>query len=70
MLKEIQVELRRSHETWQTTADIKYALTTNVSTYVKYVNTFVCQNYLCKIDLLRIFVPPARNGYAEHNYLT
>ena len=37
----------------------KYALTGNVSTYVKYVNTFVCQNYLCK----------ARNGYAEHNYL-
>ena len=27
----------------------KYALTTNVSAYV---NTFVCQNYLCKIVLL------------------
>src|SRR6266481_5105357 len=47
----------------------KYALTANVSAYVKYVNTFACQNYLCKIDLLRIFIPPARNGYAEHNYL-
>jgi hypothetical protein len=35
----------------------KYALTTNVSAYVKYVNTFVCQNYLCKIVLLCIFVP-------------
>ena len=32
----------------------KYALTTNVSAYV---NTFVCQNYLCKIVLLCIFVP-------------
>jgi hypothetical protein len=35
----------------------KYALTTNVSAYVKYVNTFVCQNYLRKIVLLYIFVP-------------
>jgi hypothetical protein len=32
-------------------------LTANVSAYVKYVNTFACQNYLRKIDLLRIFVP-------------
>jgi len=32
----------------------KYALTTNVSAYVKYVNTFACQNYLCKIVALCI----------------
>ena len=32
----------------------KYALTTNVSTYVKYVNTLVCQNYLRKIVVLCI----------------
>jgi len=37
----------------------KYALTTKVSTYV---NTFVCQNYLCKIVLLCIFVPACQNG--------
>ena len=35
----------------------KYALTTNVSTYVKYVNTFACQNYLHKIVWLCIFIP-------------
>jgi len=34
----------------------KYVLTTNVSTYVQYVNTFACRNYLCKIVLLCIFV--------------
>jgi hypothetical protein len=28
----------------------------NVSTYVKYVNTFACQKYWCKIDVLRISV--------------
>ena len=33
-----------------------YVLTANVSTYVKYVYTFVCQNYLHKIVLLCIFV--------------
>jgi hypothetical protein len=27
----------------------KYALTTNVFAYVKYANTFACQNYLRKI---------------------
>ena len=32
----------------------KYALTTNVSAYVKYANTFACQNYLCKIVMLCI----------------
>jgi len=32
----------------------KYALTGNVSTYVKYVNTFAGQNYLCRIIVLRI----------------
>ena len=35
----------------------KYALATNVSAYVEYVNTFACQNYLHKIDLLCIFIP-------------
>ena len=34
----------------------KYALTTNGSTYVKYVNTFACQNYLHKIVVLHISV--------------
>ena len=34
----------------------KYALTTNVSMYVKYVNTFPCQNYLHKIVVLHIAV--------------
>ena len=29
-------------------------MTTNVSTYVKYVNTFACQNYLHKIVVLSI----------------
>ena len=29
-------------------------MTANVSTNVKYVNTFACQNYLCKIVVLRI----------------
>jgi hypothetical protein len=43
----------------------KYTWTTNVSTYVKYVNTFACQNYLCKIVVIS-----DRNGYVEHNYLT
>src|ERR1700689_2579341 len=32
----------------------KYALTVNVSTYVTYANTFVCQNYLRKIVVLYI----------------
>jgi hypothetical protein len=32
----------------------KYALPTDVSTYVKYANTFECQNYLCKIVTLCI----------------
>jgi hypothetical protein len=31
-------------------------LAANVSTYVKYVNTFVCWNYLCKIVLLCISI--------------
>ena len=31
-------------------------LTANLSTYVKYVNTFACQNYLHKIVLLCIFM--------------
>jgi hypothetical protein len=48
----------------------KYPLTTNVSTYVKYVNTFACQNYLRKIVVLHISESAARNGYVEHNYLT
>ena len=30
----------------------KYVLTADVSACVKYANTFVCQNYLCKIVLL------------------
>ena len=34
----------------------KYALTANVSAYVKYVNTYACQNYLRKIVVLRISV--------------
>src|SRR6266481_5472710 len=34
----------------------KYVLTTNVSAYVKYVNTFACQNYLCKIVVLYISI--------------
>jgi membrane associated rhomboid family serine protease len=34
----------------------KYVLIANVSTYVKYVNTFACQNYLPKIVVLRISV--------------
>jgi len=32
----------------------KYALTANVSAYVKYANTFACQNYLRKIVVLYI----------------
>ena len=31
-------------------------MTANVSTYVKYVNTFVCQNYLHKIVVLCISI--------------
>ena len=31
-----------------------YALTANISAYVKYVNTYACQNYLPKIVVLRI----------------
>ena len=31
-------------------------LTANLSVYVRYVNTFACQNYLHKIVLLCIFV--------------
>jgi len=27
-------------------------MTANVSTYVKYVNTFVCPTYLCKVVVL------------------
>src|ERR1700734_493649 len=34
----------------------KYALTTNIFAYVKYVNTFVCQNYLHKIVVLCISI--------------
>jgi len=34
----------------------KYALTTNVSAYVKYANTFACQNYLRKIVVLHISI--------------
>jgi hypothetical protein len=34
----------------------KYALATNVSAYVKYVNTFACQNYLCKTVVLCISI--------------
>jgi vesicle coat complex subunit len=34
----------------------EYVLTTNVSAYVKYVNTFACQNYFHKIVLLCIFM--------------
>ena len=34
----------------------KYALTANVSTFVKYVNTFVCQNYSRKIVVLCISI--------------
>lgn len=34
----------------------KYTLPTNVSAYVKYVNAFACQNYLCKIVVLCISV--------------
>ena len=34
----------------------KYLLTANVSAYVEYVNTFVCQNYLCKIVVLHISI--------------
>jgi len=48
----------------------KYVFTANVSTYVKYINTFARQNYLHKIVLLAYSFPPAINGYAEHNYLT
>jgi len=34
----------------------KYALTTTIATYVKYVKTFACQNYLCKIVVLCISI--------------
>ena len=34
----------------------EYVLTTNLSTYVKYVNTLACQNYFHKIVLLCIFM--------------
>jgi hypothetical protein len=34
----------------------KYVLTAHVSSYVKYVNTFVCQKYLCKIVVPHICV--------------
>ena len=34
----------------------KYLLTANVSAYVEYVNTFVCQNYACKIVVLHISI--------------
>ena len=33
-----------------------YVLTANVSTYVTYVNTFVCQKYLHKIVALRVSI--------------
>jgi len=47
----------------------KYVLTTNVSAYVKYDNTFACQNYLRKIIVLRISVYAGGHEYAEQNYL-
>jgi len=34
----------------------KYVLTADVSAYVKYANTFVCQNYLHKIVVLHISI--------------
>jgi sterol desaturase/sphingolipid hydroxylase (fatty acid hydroxylase superfamily) len=39
----------------------KYALTTNISAYVKYANTFACQNYLHKIVVLCISVSGRQN---------
>ena len=55
----------------QTISWILTALTTNVSTYVKYVNTYACQNYLCKIVVLCISNSTCQKllWYRENIYL-